>query len=168
MEKLIQLADAHASAEATFVDPGEAEMFQYRVNNLLRSLALHFPSRAYVRNQIGTTVSMQGEKWLVTVGPIAQTRRGRKPKMFELTPREAEGMLTIAEEITPDTWPAVGLKLAVAKESQATRRITLLKPPDAKGIQFIADKLSPEFQLVSSSPAMVLERIAASSPPVQP
>lgn len=170
LRKLINLADTDTQGEAEFDDPGRAQSFQFKVNNLLASLAVNHSGRAYVRRKVRTWVAARGDKTVVVIGVPApgHVLRGARPLPVEVKPREAEGMLTIPDAITANNWTAIGLKLAAAKANGEVRRITLLQPPDTNGIQFIAEKLEPEFQLMQTSPAMVLERIASSAPPVQP
>ena len=167
VEKLIHLADSDGQGEAEFEDPGKAQQFQFKVNNLLASLAVSSPGRAYVRRKVRTWVTNRGDKTVVAIGVPApgHVLRGARPAPIEIRPRESEGILTIEDEITATTWQGISLKLAAAKVSEATRRIIIKHPPDPKGIQFISENLSPEFELVRTQPTMALERVASASGP---
>lgn len=164
LRKLINLADTDMQGEAEFADPGKAQAFQFKVNNLLASLASNHPGRAYVRKKVRTWVTARGDRTIVVIGVPApgHVLRGARPLPIEVKPREIEGILTIPGDVTAN-WPMVGVKLAAAKHSQDVRRIVLLAPPNEDGIKFISDHMAPEFQLVSSGPPMVLERIASAS-----
>lgn len=170
LQKLINLADTGTQGEAEFSDPGKAQAFQFKVNNLLASLAVNHPGRAYVRRVVRTWVASRGDKTVIVIGvpEPGHILRGAKPVPVEVKPHIMDFELVIQDTITAETWTAISLKLAEAKISEAVRRITIHRPPDPKGIQFIAEGLSPEFQLVTTSPTMVLERVATSQPPVQP
>lgn len=166
LRKLIQLADTDQQGEAPFDDPGKAQAFQFKVNNLLASLAVNHPGRAYVRRKVRTWIAGRGDKTIVVVGVPTPglTLRGAKPNPIELRPVETAGVLTVQEEITASNWPAIGIKLVKAKSSNETVRIVFIHPPDQGGIEYIAEKLAPEFQVMHTQPTMVLERVAAARP----
>lgn len=161
VQKLISLADTGTQGEAEFADPGKAQAFQFKVNNLLASLAVNHPGRAYVRKAVRTWVASRGDKTVIVIGvpEPGHILRGAKPTPVELKPREVEGTLTFPE-ITRATWASVQLKLAAAKINQEVRRIIISVTPVKEAIPIIVEGLEPEFQLVSTSPTMVLERIA--------
>ena len=159
VEDLIKLADDRAYGEATFDRAEDAAKYQYLVNNLLRVLGFYYPGLAYVRNTIGTSVILKEGKMTIRVGPIGPGRRGRPPERLIQAQREEQGEIIITSEITEDTWMMIAIKLAAAKENPETRRIILAIPPaQPEGIQFIAEKLAPEFDLIATKPRMILER----------
>lgn len=178
VNRLIDLAKSGQVAVAKFDGHQEARNYRVLILNLKRSLAINQPNLAFVHNQLRTAISRDETGWwLVNVGnadTLTVMKGGKRQKVRgahqlmvetrqESTFSSPDRVLGIQEEITKDNWETIAVRLSVAKVNIQTEKIIIAKPPDERGIEFIADKMSPEFKLVSRSPMMVLERIASAN-----
>lgn len=160
VKKLIGLADNRGQASQTFELAEQARAFRYQISELLANLARNRPTFAYVRTAVRTWITYEGERYKVNVGVPTGPIGGAKPRAaaFVATTTQS-GDLIISEEITPETWTPISVKLAAAKVGD-TNTITFHHPPEPAGIEFIANALAPEFEVIQATPHLIFRRVS--------
>ena len=163
VNKFIELADSNGMASYLCETPQEASDTRYLFNNLLASLAAWEPSKAYVRKIIRTQLSFDEGTGgtILNIGVPVAGLKGRKPKV--ITPRQTVGTATAPpltiDIITPENGTDVMFKLAQAKVD-SVQTITFNTPPDATGIEFLTERLMPEYAPIDSTATpLVFERV---------
>ena len=163
VNKFIELADTNGATAYTCNTPQDVTDTRYLFNNLLSSLAAWEPNKAYVRSIVRTWVTYDSDEQchLLHVGVPVGGTRGRAPKI--LTPKQTLGATVIAplivDEITPDNGTQVMTQLAAAKYEQVPS-ITFITPPSLEGIEYITDKLAPEYVAVDATATpLIFERV---------
>lgn len=161
VEMLIGLAERREWARIDCASPEEVQNKQYLINNLLFSLAKHYPDRAHIRRDVRTKVEWADGRIVLWVGvpPVGMVLRGHQPVPIEAVPVAPADHLVITDEITSESWPRVSLAIVNAKKAPMIQVVVFDHPPDAPGIQFIAERLSPDFEIEATTPRFVLRRV---------
>jgi hypothetical protein len=169
--QLTDLADSDGMAQIRCKDPEAAGKTQFHVNNVLHSMALWSPAKAYVRGKVRTRIStdsLTGD-YIVLIGTFAnEPMRGSPPKVMNLEALNEAGRYVIADIITQPSWPGIWLKVVAASNDPDVRHIIFKHPPEPAGVRWITDQLDTAgFLLVSSHPDLIFERASASVARVQ-
>lgn len=169
VNKLVALADSDAQASLSFNTADEARAWRFTVNNCLACLARNQPALAYVRNRVRTWVTWANERYTVNVGvpSIDQKLKGPRPSAVErdiplaasVSSTQYGNTLRIAEPITPESWPAISLKLAGALADKAIGTVVIEHSPEPAGIKYIAERMEPDFELRQATPQLILVRV---------
>lgn len=172
VDRLIEIADKKDWVQIDLPNPEEAYRQQYVINNLLTSLARWEPARAYVRATVRCHIQWASDTTachlFVGVPPASIKLRGFRPSPFvnEAKRPQTESQLEFTQPITSENWATFSISLLRAKTDGSVTEVVVQHPPTAEGIQFIAEQLSPEFEVVHAAPTLRLRRVTK-PPPVQ-
>lgn len=155
-DKLIEAADQNLVLAVVFETPAEAQSYRHKINNILASLAVHEPTRAYVRNRVRTKLEWAEDgRMRVSIGCFVDNR-GRRPKAIEIpeTVRTAKDRVIDA---SPDEWPTFLLQLHTACANAQVRTIRIKRPKEGveELAKFLDTKLSPAFSVYSTGPTHI-------------
>lgn len=164
--RLVALANSREHTVYRFIDPHEATKVRFKINNILTSLAINRPIMAWVRREIRTWVRYEEGTWCLYVGvpPEDVVVRGAKPKPITLpdegstmVEKAAQPTLTI-EAVTRENVSEALLRLAEAKTNQRVKLVQITNPPNQKGVDYISEKLAPEFHRLPGDKPLRFER----------
>lgn len=159
--QLQTLADTDGMSVIRCRDPEGAGKAQFQVNNVLHSIAIWIPSKAYVRLKVRTKIELDKETgdYLVMVGVFPDgILRGSKPVALDMQSLHASGRFIITDQLTISNWNAIWLRVIGAADDPETKAIIFKYPPDAEGIAWISKQLEPAFIVHITTPEFILHR----------
>lgn len=177
--KLIELARQGSGVYRTsYADPSDAQKGQFKVNNILCSLARRHPDLAWVRERLRTRIEQgPGGETVLLVGHLGRMR-GRRPKPVALATPSADerpelgilrnGALVVQADlntISHEDFIRIQVRVREAKDLE---RLVMERPPalneEVREYLFNAFDWSPdEWQIVQERP-LIAERKGRKGP----